>query len=167
MGINKVQFQRGLPMAEFMERYATQEPCHAALVASRWPQRFVCSDCGATRHSRFEREGRQYGQCSTWPRADERDVRHDLPSHQVASDALVSGNAPAWANKSLCASAQLVSDGLWCFKAVAACGATHQRTVTGGGAASVKLEKFLAVNTLLGNLKTAFAGTYHSFDFAK
>ena len=31
----------------------------------------------------------------------------------------------------------------------------------------MKLEKFLAVNTLLGNLKTAFAGTYHSFDFAK
>ena len=25
MGINKVQFQRGLPMAEFMERYGTQE----------------------------------------------------------------------------------------------------------------------------------------------
>ena len=72
-----------------------------------------------------------------------------------------------WANKSLCASAQVVSDGLWCFKAVAACGATHERTVTGGGAASAKLEKFLTVNTLLGNLKTAFAGTYHSFDFAK
>ena len=45
--------------------------------------------------------------------------------------------------------------------------ATHERTVTGGGAASVKLEKFLAVNTLLGHLKTAFAGTYHSLDFAK
>jgi hypothetical protein len=25
----------------------------------------------------------------------------------------------------------------------------------------------LAVNTVLGNLKTAFAGTYHSFGFAK
>ena len=53
MGINKVQFQRGLPMAEFMERYGTQEQCHAALVASRWPQGFVCSGCGATRHSTF------------------------------------------------------------------------------------------------------------------
>jgi hypothetical protein len=39
--------------------------------------------------------------------------------------------------------------------------------VTGGGTASVKLEKFRAVNTLLGNLKTALSGTYHSFDFAK
>ena len=51
-----------------------------------------------------------------------------------------------WANQSLCASAQVVSDGLWCFKAVAACGASHERTVIGGGAASVKLEKFLALN---------------------
>ena len=72
-----------------------------------------------------------------------------------------------WAHKSLCASAQVVSDGLWCFQAVTATGATHERTVTGGGAASVKLEQFRAVNTLLGNLKTAFAGTYHSFNFAK
>ena len=65
------------------------------------------------------------------------------------------------------ASAQLVSDGLWCFKAVAACGTTHPRPGTGGGAASVKLEKFLAVNTMLGNQKTAFAGNYQSFDYAK
>ena len=72
-----------------------------------------------------------------------------------------------WAHKSLCATAQVVSDGLWCFQAVTACGATHERTVTGGGAACVKLDKFRAVNTFLGNLKTAFAGTYHSFDFVK
>ena len=29
------------------------------------------------------------------------------------------------------------------------------------------LPQFKAVNTLLGNLKTALAGTYHAFDFAK
>ena len=43
MGINRVQFQKGLSMAEFMERYGTEEKCHAALVASRWPNGFVCS----------------------------------------------------------------------------------------------------------------------------
>jgi len=72
-----------------------------------------------------------------------------------------------WAKKSLSASAHVVSDGLWCFKAVTASGATHDRTVTGGGAASVKMEKFRAVNTLLSNLKTAFSGTYHAFNFSK
>lgn len=72
-----------------------------------------------------------------------------------------------WARKSLCASAEVVSDGLSCFQAVTVVGASHNATVTGGGAASVKLPQFRAVNTLLGNLKTAFSGTYHSFDFEK
>lgn len=72
-----------------------------------------------------------------------------------------------WAKKSLCASAHVVSDGLWCFQAVTASGAAHERTVTGGGPASVKLETFRAVNPLLGHLKTAFSGPYHAFDFAK
>ena len=44
---------------------------------------------------------------------------------------------------------------------------THERVVTGGGKASVELPQFKAVNTLLGNLKTAISGTYHAFDFAK
>ena len=43
----------------------------------------------------------------------------------------------------------------------------HDREVTGGGKASVKLPKFNAVNTALGNLKTALSGTYHSFRFEK
>lgn len=72
-----------------------------------------------------------------------------------------------WAKRSLCSSAHVVSDGLWCFLAVTASGATHERTVTGSSSASAKLEKFRAVNTFLGNLKTAFSGTYHAFNFAK
>jgi len=72
-----------------------------------------------------------------------------------------------WARTTLAASAHVVSDGLWCFRAVTASGAAHERTVTGGGPSCVKLEQFRAVNTFLGNLKTAYSGTYHSFDFAK
>jgi transposase-like protein len=72
-----------------------------------------------------------------------------------------------WATTALAASAHVVSDGLWCFRAVTAAGASQERIVTGGGAASVKLEQLCAVNTFLGNLKTAFSGTYHAFDFTK
>ena len=61
----------------------------------------------------------------------------------------------------------LVSDGLGCFTAICGVGAVHDRTVTGGGKACVKLPQFRAVNTLLGNLKTALSGTYHAFDFRK
>jgi len=72
-----------------------------------------------------------------------------------------------FAAKSLAAPATLVSDGLGCFTVVQGTGILHERHITGGGAASVEHPEFLAVNTVLGNLKTAFAGTYHAFGFAK
>jgi hypothetical protein len=46
-------------------------------------------------------------------------------------------------------------------------GILHEQHVTGGGVASAKHPSFLAVNTALGNLKTALAGTYHAFGFDK
>ncbi len=64
MGINRVQFQKGLSMGEFMNRYGTEEKCHAAVVAQRWPNGFVCPECGETRHCTFERKGLTYWQCS-------------------------------------------------------------------------------------------------------
>lgn len=73
----------------------------------------------------------------------------------------------AFAVKSLAAPATLVSDGLGCFTAVRGTGILHQPHVTGGGAASSKHPSFLAVNTVLSNLKTALAGTYHAFGFEK
>jgi ribosomal protein L37AE/L43A len=64
MGINQVQFQKGLSMAQFLERYGTEEKCHAAAVALRWPNGFVCPGCGETRHCTFVRKGLTYWQCS-------------------------------------------------------------------------------------------------------
>ena len=64
-------------------------------------------------------------------------------------------------------SATVVSDGLWCFRGAQSVGAGHERVLTGGGKACVKLPQFKAINTLLGNLKTAIGATYHAFDFAK
>ena len=73
----------------------------------------------------------------------------------------------AFANQSLAAPATLVSDGLGCFTAVRGTGILHEPHVTGGGAASAKHPSFLAVNTVLGNIKTSFSGTYHAFNFKK
>ena len=64
MGINKIQFQKCLSMAEFMENYGTEDKCHSALVTSRWPAGFVCPKCSGTHHSTFERKGLLYWQCS-------------------------------------------------------------------------------------------------------
>ena len=64
MAMNRVQFQPGLSIAEFMERYGSNEQCEAALIAARWPGGFICPDCGGQAISYFRREGRQYWQCS-------------------------------------------------------------------------------------------------------
>jgi transposase-like protein len=85
----------------------------------------------------------------------------------LAQLAFTNESIAAFAAKSLAAPATLVSDGLGCFSAVQGTGILHEPHVTGGGPASVEHPEFLAVNTVLGNLKTAFAGTYHSFDYKK
>lgn len=74
----------------------------------------------------------------------------------------------AWATRRLVPSATtVVSDGLWCFKAVTEIGCFQQREVVGKGRKSTEMGCFTWVNTILGNMKTAIAGTYHSFDFDK
>jgi transposase-like protein len=50
MARNPVQFQKGLGMAEFLRRYGTEDQCHAAFVAMRWPEGFVCPACGSKAH---------------------------------------------------------------------------------------------------------------------
>jgi ribosomal protein L37AE/L43A len=65
MAMNQVQFQRGLSMAEFVERYGSEDKCEAALVAARWPSGFACPACGSGTHGSFVRERRRYWQCAS------------------------------------------------------------------------------------------------------
>jgi transposase-like protein len=57
---NKVQFQKGMSLSEFLERYGTEAQCEAALFAWRWPQGFVCPECGHDGHCKL---GRGLYQC--------------------------------------------------------------------------------------------------------
>ena len=267
MAMNRVQFQPGLSMAEFLERYGSEDKCEAALVAARWPKGFACPACGLRVHSVFVRSSRRYWQCAacrrqcsaisgtifestklaltTWFLAmhlltqsknnvsalelkrhlgvcyktawlvkhklmevmRQREDSRQLEGRVEIDDAYLGGERSGgksgrgsenkvpfivavqttdegrplyacfarqpftteavaiWAAKSLATSAQVVSDGLWCFRGVTIIGAQHQAIVT--GSAGAKLPQFKAVSTLLGNLKTALTGTYHAFDFAK
>ena len=269
MAMNQVQFQHGLSMGAFFDRYGTEAKCEAALVASRWPSGFRCPDCGHTAHTVFVRAGRRYWQCgacrhqcsaisgtifestklglarwflamhlltqaknnvsalelkrhlgvcykTAWlmkhKRMEVMRVREDsrqLDGRVEIDDAYLGGEHPGgkrgrgsqnkvaflaavqttvqghaqyacfsrqpftseavaiFAAKSLATTAKVVSDGLRCFGSVKLIGAEHERVVTGGGPGSVKLPQFKAINTVLGNLKTALSGTYHAFDFAK
>jgi len=268
MAINRIQFQRGLSMTEFIDRYGSEAQCEQALMASRWPDGFVCPRCDTDAHTPFRREGLLYLQCSAcrhqcsliagtifehtklelrrWFLAMHlltqsknnvsalelkrhlgvcyktawllkhklmevmrlREDSRQLTGRVEIDDAYLGGVLPGgtpgrgsenkvpfiaavqtteagqpvfacfaqapftkkalseFAAKSLIRPLTVVSDGLACFTALHEAG-VHQPTVTGGGAASVKLPQFKAVNTVLSNLKTALGGTYHAFDFAK
>ena len=268
MAANRIQFQRGLSMAEFLEHYGTEDGCEEALIASRWPRGFACPACGGPSSCSFRREGRLYWQCAScrhqcsvisgtilestklpltsWFLAmhlltqsknnvsalelgrhlgvsyktawllkhklmEVMRVREDtrqLSGRVEIDDAYLGGELSGgkagrgsenkvpfiaavqtaddgrplrvvfaqcsftkealekFAAKSLVRPLTVVSDGLGCFTAVEGAG-VHERHVTGGGKASVKLPQFRAVNTALSNLKTALCGTYHAFDFVK
>lgn len=72
-----------------------------------------------------------------------------------------------WAERHLCVPTQVLSDGLNCFPGVAQAGVVHVPEVVGTGRRSTDMPCFAWMNTLLGNLKTALAGTYHAFNFRK
>ena len=268
MPMNRVQFQPGLSMFEFLDRYGTEEKCEDAVFSMRWPEGYVCPRCEG-RHSFAFRRGRQpYRECSacgyqcslivgtlfeatklplsrwfmalqlitqakngvaalelmrqlqvSYPtawlvkhkimeamRLDE--VDRQLAGRVEMDDAYLGGQRsggktgrgsenkiPFVVAVQTTASglidrvcmAQLpfrrtaiqdfvqahtarpltvVSDGLDCFVAARSAG-VHERIVTGGGPDAAKHPAFAAVNTVLGNLKTAIAGTFHAFDFAK
>jgi ribosomal protein L37AE/L43A len=269
MSMNRIQFQPGLSMPEFYERYGSEAKCRAALQAARWPSGFVCPACGGAARTHFERGGLPYWQCgacahqcslisgtifeasklaltrwflamqlltqsknnvsalelmrqlgvsyrSAWlikhkimEAMRQREDRRELDGRVEIDDAYLGGERSGgksgrgsenkvpivaavqttaqghplkaclsaqphtgeelavFAVSHIAPSATVVSDGLWCFRATTIVGAEHERIVTGGGKGSVRLAQFKAINTLLGNLKTAITGTYHAFDFAK
>jgi ribosomal protein L37AE/L43A len=269
MAMNRVQFQQGLSMTEFLDRYGSEDKCERAVIESRWPRGFVCPACGSTRKLSFRREGLLYWQCldcshqcslisgtifestklalTRWFLAMHlltqvkngmsalelkrhlgvcyktslllkhklmevmrlREDSRQLSGRVEMDDAYLGGERSGgkagrgsenkvpfiaavqtteagqpvlccfeqrpfttqsvldFAAKSLALPATVVSDGLGCFTVLGSLGMVHDRTVTGGGKACVKLPQFWAVNTVLGNLKTSFSGTFHAFGFAK
>jgi len=65
------------------------------------------------------------------------------------------------AKRDLVAGSNVVSDGLSCWTAVTEAGCDHFPMVTGSAPNAAKWVPFAWVNTALGNIKTALAGTYH------
>ena len=269
MAMNRVQFQPGLSMVEFVGQYGSQRQCEQALQAARWPDGFRCPKCSDTRYSFFERGGRGHWQCcrcrtqttitagtifdsskvplTSWflamhlltqsknnvsalelkrhlgvsyPTAwllkhklmevmAQREGSRVLAGRVEIDDAYLGGERPGqrgrgsenkipfvvavetsldgkplrvcfeamrfikqdiqtWANRRLAASAIVYSDGLASVKAGLALEITNYHSIrTGSGRVSALHPEFKAVNTVLGNLKTAISGTYHAFDFAK
>ena len=62
MARNRVQFQKGYSLTQFMDEYGTEEKCREALFRWRWPNGFVCPRCSQTVHCRVQ--SRALYQCS-------------------------------------------------------------------------------------------------------
>ena len=71
-----------------------------------------------------------------------------------------------WAQANLMPGSVVTSDGLGCFAAVADAGCLHMPMVV-GNLKPRDLPRFKWVNTVLGNLKTSLAGTFHSLKYGK
>jgi hypothetical protein len=67
----------------------------------------------------------------------------------------------ALAKRDFAAGSNVVTDGLSCWTAVEQAGCSHFPMITGSGPQAAKWVPFTWVNTALGNIKTALAGTYH------
>jgi len=60
-----------------------------------------------------------------------------------------------------------LSDGLHCFTALASVIAKHESVIVGSDNQDAQHPSFRWVNTVVGNVKRALSGTYHSFCFTK
>ena len=50
MAQNRIQFQKSLSLPDFLSNYGTEDQCAKALEQMRWPQGFICPDCGSPRY---------------------------------------------------------------------------------------------------------------------
>ena len=63
MPINKIQFQRGLSLPDHFAEYGSEAQCKAALEKMRWPDGFICPDCGETEYTVVQRGELKLWQC--------------------------------------------------------------------------------------------------------
>ncbi len=99
MAINKIQFQKGLSIAEFMVRYGTEKQCHDALVASRWPEGFMCPPLWRYASQPFRAQGAAILAMCLVPYTNNGHKRDHFSVHEIAVNLLDSGNAFADASE--------------------------------------------------------------------
>jgi len=62
MAKNQVQFQPGMSLMVFLDRYGSEQQCREALLKARWPHGLRCQDCGHSGHCHLKR--RDVYQCN-------------------------------------------------------------------------------------------------------
>ena len=91
-------------------------------------------------------------------------VKVDGKPHHIklnVVDAWTKKAITSWSQQNLTPGSKVLSDGLNCFNAVTNAGCIHSTVIVGNSKDSTKTVAFNWVNIILGNLKTALAGTFH------
>lgn len=67
MKMNRIQFQPGMSLNQFLAQYGEEQQCESALESLRWPRGFKCPKCGSSRYCSYRRGRRvkvfQCGHC--------------------------------------------------------------------------------------------------------
>lgn len=65
MKMNRIQFQPGMSLNQFLTQYGEEQQCESALESARWPEGFRCPKCDSERHCTYRRGRRvKVFQCS-------------------------------------------------------------------------------------------------------
>jgi len=64
MPMNRIQFQHGMSLPEFLRSFGTEEQCAAAVAAARWPGGYACPRCAASAYWMVKHQGRELFQCA-------------------------------------------------------------------------------------------------------
>jgi len=62
---NRIQYQEGFSLSEFLQKFGTEEKCETALEHARWPGGFRCPRCGAERFGEIHDNRRKRYQCKS------------------------------------------------------------------------------------------------------
>lgn len=64
MAYNRIQFQQGMSIPEFLGVFGTEAQCAEAVKCARWPDGFRCTGCGAAGHCVVGHGARNLFQCN-------------------------------------------------------------------------------------------------------
>ena len=64
MAMNRIQFQHGLSLPEFLRDFGTESQCAEAVRQARWPLGFRCPKCGGSAHCLISVDARHLFQCN-------------------------------------------------------------------------------------------------------
>jgi hypothetical protein len=92
------------------------------------------------------------------------EVGHPIYARITAVSGFSSKAISDWAKRHLAPGIHVLSDGLACFRAVASANCHHKDVGTGGNHPK-NLPQFRWINTLLGNLKASFSGSFHAINY--